>query len=394
MARTWRKEKKGSSWRLDAGRGAERIRLTLGPVSEADAERARLAMQDLELAPPDATITANALLILAKQDREKAVAYLLDEIDEDLFGPPPVDYAAMRLQDYVRDVWTEVRSTTRPASWRTEEGHWKRINEALGSYRLRELASPDGAVVIDEYLTGLRRLDGRPAAAGYVRQHRKALRALLIYARRKNHIKALPEFFRLESNPENQGFGPSETLTEEERRKLIEGEEDPKLRALWTVATYLGCRPSENCRMRWEDVEWDAEGRGYRGVIFIRGTKTEASKARVPLLGPCRAALLEWHMKAGRPEEGFIFPSRGSEPYAATSTYKKSLKAACERVGITKKITPYSLRHTAATIAKRRGVSTDSVAKLLRHSNPRMVEQRYDHTGATDLPDLELLNER
>lgn len=391
--RTWRKERRGNSWRLEAGRGADRSRLALGTIDEADAERARLRMQEIEAAGLDAQVTPEALVTLAKQDREQAVRYLLDDVEADLFGPPPTDYGVMRLEEYVENVWAAVRSTTRPASWRTEEGHWKRINDALGKYRMRELASPDGAVLIDEYLTGLRRLDGKPAAIGYVRQHKKALRALLTYARRKNHIKAIPEFFRLESPPDNPGFGPSATLTEEERRKLIETEPDEKLRALWTVASFLGCRPSENCRMRWEDVEWDAEGKGYRGAIFIRGTKTEESKARVPMVGPVRAMLLEWHMKAGRPEEGIIFPAKAGLPYAAKSTYKKALASACERAGIGKKITPYSLRHTAATLAKRRGATTESVAKMLRHSSPVMVRRTYDHTGATDIQDLEFFGD-
>lgn len=410
--RTWRlvpmSRARGTYFVLQTGRAKERVSLTLGYVTQEEAERALRVLQ----AEEEATFGAPRHGYIERwyrQDQEAAVKALTSAggFDEDPFGDAASDPGGLTLREYVDEIWTPYREKARPRSWRTERGFWKQINEAIGNRRLRDLCTPRGTVVIDEYLQGMTLADGRPASASTKRLHRAAIKALLKHARRKDHVRTMPDFdiMTIETDPDNPGWGSPDALTMDEVRRLIEAE-DPdsargparaweiaKRRALWAVCCFLGVRPGET-DLRWEDVDWNAKGPGWHGAVTVRGTKTRRSEGRVPLLPQARSELTSWWVRCGRPDEGFIFPARRTtpnEPYRAS--YKKALRSACQRAGIdleAKRITPYSLRHTCATLLAEAGLRDTSIAKILRHSDPRMVQQRYDHSDACAVPDLEL----
>ena len=66
--------------------------------------------------------------------------------------------------------------------------------------------------------------------------------------------------------------------------------------------------------------------------------------------------------------------------YQAARIVRRLAKAA----GITKTISPHSLRHTAVTLALDSGVSLRDVQDLARHADPRTT-RRYDRArGALD----------
>ena len=50
------------------------------------------------------------------------------------------------------------------------------------------------------------------------------------------------------------------------------------------------------------------------------------------------------------------------------------------------KLSPHSIRHTAATWMLRRGVPIEVVAKTLGHANTTMVYKTYGHILPNDLP--------
>src|SRR5687767_12934511 len=103
QGRTWRKEAiksaGGVSWRLIAGRGQDRVRFGLGRISEADAQRALETMQKEEHESVGTT-RYGAILRLAEEDHQKAVDFLIAGDLDDVFGPEPADYSAMRLEEY------------------------------------------------------------------------------------------------------------------------------------------------------------------------------------------------------------------------------------------------------------------------------------------------------
>ena len=54
------------------------------------------------------------------------------------------------------------------------------------------------------------------------------------------------------------------------------------------------------------------------------------------------------------------------------------------RAGLTKKVSPHTFRHTAATMMLRRGMNAILVAQVLGHSSLQMVQRVYSHLAPDD----------
>ena len=57
----------------------------------------------------------------------------------------------------------------------------------------------------------------------------------------------------------------------------------------------------------------------------------------------------------------------------------KAFDSAIRKAGITRRFTPYSLRHSFATQALANGASIKAVCAVMGHSSPRMVLEVYQH---------------
>lgn len=115
--------------------------------------------------------------------------------------------------------------------------------------------------------------------------------------------------------------------------------------------------------MRWGEslraLPGDVDGRQW--LVRVRGTKTDAAAATVPIVGPARY-FLAWGAK------GLPFPAWGN--------VRRDLAAACARAGIPA-VTPNDLRRTHATWLRMAGVEPSLIAGVLRHRDSRMVERVY-----------------
>ncbi len=408
--RSWRKESVPSagkvSWRLVAGRAADRVRLNLGRVTEDQAEAARARLQAHEDQG-----TAGPVLALYQQDERgeaDARSYLLgDPGKAELLPAPRVDYSAMRLRDYFRDRYAPWRGEARPAAWKSEQSHWRRILAGpLADLRLSEICKDRRLVFrwLDELRVepsggvrrGTARAEGafvpdgtktKPASGAYKRLLRAAIQALLTRAFKSGDIDLEVELAKgltLEGST-RRARPKAQALTKDEFSRLLAASEG-KHRALWGVAVGLGLRPSELCRLRWEHVRWSTTS---LGSLLVPGTKTETSAAEVPLTATAHRELEAWWKASGEPAEGIIFPgdrhdrkkSGVVEPYAAAG-YKRALRTAATRAGIERPVTPYCLRHSFATLALAEGLAKDTVRATLRHTDPHMIDKVYDGRGA------------
>lgn len=394
--RKWRKTrqklKKGIYWSLQAGkRGPERESISLGYVSEAEAEEALRIINDDEVSTYG-TPRYDRILRLFKKDKAAARQHLIsDTVSRQRFPElmkahaVTPNYPALPIREYFELVYKPWRSTDKPKTWYTEEHYWTgHLLPAIGHVPLSDIDE----YVMDEYLTvTMKKLDGSPSSYNMRRKARNAMTAMLKHARRKRHRSTpVPQWFRLEGSNET-AHGEPETLTGEEARRLMEVA-PPQVRAIIACGLGLGLRPNEITVMQWEDIDWDA------GTVAIRGTKTADSAATLPFREDARAEVARWHAAQGEPTSGRLFrPLKGS-PYreyrlgGSHVPWRKAFSTAVKAAGIDKRITPYALRHTCATWLVEDGVPIQSVAKLLRHSNPRMLERHYDHTGAIRAPGI------
>lgn len=162
-------------------------------------------------------------------------------------------------------------------------------------------------------------------------------------------------------------------LTREQAEALIRACQPPdRHEAGLLLALMAGLRRSECCALLWSDV--DLDGRTVR----VRGTKTEASDAVVPI-SPRLTDIL-----AAMPRSGpTVMAGPHGEPMDphAFSHWWRLHRAGYGLDGYTL----HELRHTFATRLAENGVHPAAMAKLVRHSDPRTTLKIYTHVQAEDL---------
>jgi integrase len=140
-----------------------------------------------------------------------------------------------------------------------------------------------------------------------------------------------------------------------------------KSRARWGEAAadfieglaYSGMRKEEASRLTWSDINFD------RGVMVVRGTKTETSSRTVPLI-PAMQDLLSRIQKDG------------PKVFKANSALT-SLSKACAAVGV-RKLTHHDLRHLFATTCIEAGVDIPTVSRWLGHADGGALAMKtYGH---------------
>ena len=295
---------------------------------------------------------------------------------------PPQNPKEMTVSEYLQHVWSPHRSKAR--SWSNESGLWRlHLIPRFGAIRMSDLTHPD----FDDFIENLTLQNGNPASGNTKRLVRAAYKAMLTHAMRKGHIDEIHPFFHIKGS--TKSTRPVDHLTPDELRAVLQAA-SPLHRALFAVATMQGLRPSEVTQLRWEHLDLN------KGHLFAPGTKTKDSAAHIPLFDGTRVEIAAWWERCRRPQTGWMFPRTAAQtkdwrgfvyvdgpPMASAGSFKRALARAVELAGISKRITPYSLRHSFATAASVAGASVDDVAKVMRHSSPEMVRRRYDHSGAT-----------
>jgi integrase len=150
---------------------------------------------------------------------------------------------------------------------------------------------------------------------------------------------------------------------------------------LLSVLAYAGLRPGEALALRWDDIR-------EKTILVERAlslgadedTKTTTHRT-VRLVAPLRQDLAQWRLASGRPDDGsLVFPSQSGGPWtepAYQSWRRRSFKRALDATGVTK-ATPYTLRHSFASLLLDEGRSVIYVARQLGH-DARLTLSRYGH---------------
>lgn len=141
-----------------------------------------------------------------------------------------------------------------------------------------------------------------------------------------------------------------------------------------SLMAYAGLRPQEAFSLTWRAV-------GDRS-ISIRSTKTNRVDS-VAMLQPLAADLREWKLQSGMPpDNALVIPrARGSEwtRTAMDNWRKRVFDPACKKAGI--EATPYTLRHSFASLLIHAHYPITYVAAAMRHS-PAMTLKHYAHVIA------------
>lgn len=133
---------------------------------------------------------------------------------------------------------------------------------------------------------------------------------------------------------------------------------------------YSGLRIEESQTLFWEDLDHD------RGMVTVRGTKTEGSARVIPMIPAFRELTLRMKEHRKRVLGRAVLPA---EKVFEAGEALLSLKKACEAIGV-KKMTHHDLRHLFATTCIESGVDVPTVAAWLGHVDGGVLAmQTYGH---------------
>lgn len=168
---------------------------------------------------------------------------------------------------------------------------------------------------------------------------------------------------------------PDFSIDYEPREATLSATDEKKLRLACTPAEWgavalilgTGCRLSEAFRVRPADLDWE------RREVRIRGTKTAAAAALIPIVERCGMAA---YLKEAEPHLPITW-----------AQMSKRLPERCEAAQIAR-ITPNDLRRTVATRLIESGVDAYTVAKITRHATLGMLKRVYDKSNVAATREL------
>jgi len=156
-----------------------------------------------------------------------------------------------------------------------------------------------------------------------------------------------------------------QALTKEEVRQLfraMEGETkiDRRNKVLFHLLYVCGLRIGEGVKIRVEDVDLE------EGTLRVIG---KGNKERRLYLKPMTVRLLREYIEEND-ITGFLFPSRQGG-HVAIGTMDRQFQKYVRKAGLKKRITPHTLRHSAAVHYLMGGAPISFVQDLLGHENLR-----------------------
>jgi integrase/recombinase XerD len=142
-------------------------------------------------------------------------------------------------------------------------------------------------------------------------------------------------------------------------------------RAILMTAYAAGLRVSEVVSLRVEDID------SRRMVIHVRRGK--GHKQRYVMLSPRLLALLREYWRAARPQ-GWLFPGHGTGRPLTKGAVQRACRLARQAAGLTKQVTPHTLRHSFATHLLEAGTDVVTIQALLGHTSLKTTS-RYLHVS-------------
>src|SRR5580700_743836 len=153
-------------------------------------------------------------------------------------------------------------------------------------------------------------------------------------------------------------------LSVEEVTLLLRAATAPKYKAAFATAYGAGLRVSEVVALKVGDIDSER--------MLLRVERGKGRKDRHAMLSPPLLELLRAWWREGRRRSlllpgGWLFPGRPVEPLSARQLCRV-VRAAAQAAGITKRVSPHTLRHSFATHLLEQDVDIRVIQTLLGHA--------------------------
>lgn len=146
-----------------------------------------------------------------------------------------------------------------------------------------------------------------------------------------------------------------------EIKTLLTVMENLKHRAILMITYSAGLRISETARLKVSDIDSKR--------MMVRVQQGKGGKDRYSILSKTALECLRQYWRAYRPKE-WLFEGQKEGTHICISSIRQIFLEAKKRAGITKPISPHTLRHSFATHLIEAGTSLHHVQLLLGHRSP------------------------
>lgn len=252
---------------------------------------------------------------------------------------------------------------TRPVTQTSTRYHLAGLLALYGGWQARRIKAQQ----IMDYLDAQRRAGVSPVTS----THRvKLLRTALRWGVTTGRLTVNPLAGLRLHRPQARRIEPP-TRAEAARMYRVAA---PHVRRVIVLGMAAGPRigPSELFRLRWEDVDMDA------GIIRMpnahKGAREESRI--VPVRDDVLPLLRQWAPEDAALACPWVIHWRGRQVRCIGHAWHTARRAA----GISRRITPYSLRHAMPTEALEHEADVKAVAEVMGHADPTMLLRVYQHT--------------
>jgi site-specific recombinase XerD len=146
-----------------------------------------------------------------------------------------------------------------------------------------------------------------------------------------------------------------------EVKTLLSVMENLKHRAILTITYTAGLRIAETARLKVTDIDSKR--------MMVRVQQGKGGKDRYTILSQTALECLRQYWRQYRPKE-WLFEGQKEGAHICISSVRQIFLEAKERAGITKPVSPHTLRHSFATHLIEAGTSLHHVQLLLGHRSP------------------------
>ncbi len=184
-------------------------------------------------------------------------------------------------------------------------------------------------------------------------------------------VLGLPNRFYEIERPRKDKKLPT-VLSKNEVIELIEATNNLKHRCILSLLYSSGLRRSELLNLKLKDID------SQRMLIKVENSK--GNKDRYTLLGDKMLKELRMYYKEYRPKE-YLFEGQRKPQYSGSSI-TKIIDSAAMKIGLKKKVTAHTLRHSFATHLLENGTDLRHIQALLGHNSTKTTEI-YTHIAST-----------
>lgn len=215
---------------------------------------------------------------------------------------------------------------------------------------------------IDWRFAQLRR-QGHAGSNATLNRELGVIKAALRFAMKRGHLDRVPHIELLPAPPPRDRF-----LRAPEVRRLLAACDADHLHLYVMLALHTLQRPSAIFRLRVEQVDLD-----WARIDFLPAGSLQSNKRRpvVPITPSLRPHL---ETALASSETGHVLEYLGRP----VNSVKRSFRRACKRANL-KDVTPYTLRHTGATLMAAAGVPLRQIAGMLGHTESKTTEIYAKH---------------